>query len=255
MQLNDFVKLLRSPINGSLLIKINNELYDSERNKFQIRNDIPRFVDSDNYSNSFGYQWNLHNKTQLDSYTKLPISYNRLFSVTNWNSILVNEIILEAGSGAGRFTEVLLNTGAEVFSFDYSNAIEANKFNNGSKPNLNLFQGDIYAIPFSNSFFDKIICFGVLQHTPDPEKAFKNLCNYLKPEAEIAIDIYRADIISFFQWKYLLRPITKRMDKIRLYKIVSVVVPILLPITKLLRKYLGKIGARISPIVEYSFLG
>ena len=82
---------------------------------------------------------------------------------------------MEAGSGAGRFTEVLLQTGAEVFSFDYSNAVEANLSNNGEKLNLHLFQGDILNIPFPEEYFDKVICLGVLQHTPDPEKAFISL--------------------------------------------------------------------------------
>ena len=35
-----------------------------------IKNGIPRFVPYDNYSDSFGYQWNIFIKTQLDSYTK-----------------------------------------------------------------------------------------------------------------------------------------------------------------------------------------
>ncbi len=73
---------------------------------------IPRFVSLEPDDDSFGYQWNVHRKTQLDSYTGLPISRNRLFSVTKWPDKLEGELILEAGSGAGRFTEVLLQTGA-----------------------------------------------------------------------------------------------------------------------------------------------
>jgi len=79
---------------------------------------IPRFVFAETYADSFGYQWSIHRKTQLDSYTGLPISRNRLFTVSGWSEHLEGERILEAGSGAGRFTEVLLQTGADVFSFD-----------------------------------------------------------------------------------------------------------------------------------------
>lgn len=39
------------------------------------------------------------------------------------------------------YLDLFLNTGADVFYFDYSNAIEANKINNGNKANLHLFQG------------------------------------------------------------------------------------------------------------------
>lgn len=38
--------------------------------------------------------------------------------------------ILEAGSGGGRFTEVLIKSGALVDSFDFSKAVEANYKNN-----------------------------------------------------------------------------------------------------------------------------
>ena len=35
---------------------------------------IPRFVPVENYTTSFGYQWSIHKKTQLDSYTEPNIT-------------------------------------------------------------------------------------------------------------------------------------------------------------------------------------
>jgi SAM-dependent methyltransferase len=223
--------------------------------RYPVIDAIPRFVSADNYTGSFGYQWNIHSKTQLDSYTGLSISRSRLFAVSGWSEHLEGEEILEAGSGAGRFTEVLLQTGAHVFSFDYSSAVTANQMNNGNNPNLHLFQGDIFNIPFPYYSFNKVICLGVLQHTPDPEMAFRCLASYVKPGGELVIDIYRAGFLAGMQWKYLLRPVTKRINKERLYKYISVAVPILIPITRLMRKFFGRAGARISPIVEYTHLG
>jgi SAM-dependent methyltransferase len=222
---------------------------------YPVQGGIPRFVTAENYAGSFGYQWNMHRKTQLDSFTGLPLSRHRLFTVSGWSEHLPGEQILEAGSGAGRFTEVLLQTGADVFSFDYSNAVEANLLNNGDKANLHLFQGDIFKIPFSQAMFDKVICLGVLQHTPEPERAFGSLASQVKPGGELVIDIYKASFLSWFQWKYLLRPMTKRMNKETLYKSVAFVVPVLLPFTRLMRRLFGRAGARLSPIVEYSYLG
>ena len=34
-------------------------------NQWPIKSGIPRFVESDNYASSFGYQWNKHYNTQL----------------------------------------------------------------------------------------------------------------------------------------------------------------------------------------------
>ncbi len=213
---------------------------------------IPRFVPVENYTASFGYQWNIHKRTQLDSYTGLPLSSQRLFAVTQWSNQLKGQKILEAGSGSGRFTEILLQTGAEIFSFDYSNAVEANFHNNREKQNLHLFQGDIYNIPLEKSSFDKVICLGVLQHTPDPEKAFICLSNYVRPGGELVIDVYRADIVAYLQWKYILRPFTKRLNKEFLYKIISTITPHLMPLAAFLRKVAGRVGARLVPVFDYS---
>ena len=216
---------------------------------------IPRFVPSENYTASFGFQWNTHRRTQLDSYTGIPISRSRLFQISGWPANMEGQLLLEAGSGAGRFTEVLLETGAAVFSFDYSTAVEANWANNRNSTNLHLFQADILNMPFCKGCFDKVICIGVIQHTPDPERAFKSLAGQVRVGGELLIDVYRKSLIPLIHWKYLLRPLTKRMDKKTLYKIVSFMVPILLPLTILLRRIAGRVGVRLMPIVEYSHLG
>jgi SAM-dependent methyltransferase len=223
--------------------------------RFPIVRGIPRFVPAENYAGSFGYQWNVHRRTQLDSYTGLPISADRLFSVTGWPRSMQGQVILEAGSGAGRFTEVLLATGAEVYSFDLSSAVDANYANNGRLRNLHLFQASIDRIPFPKRHFDKVMCLGVLQHTPDPEKSFSHLVEMVRPGGEIVIDIYALDALALLQWKYVLRPITKRMNGERLYRTIERAVPLLLPTARVLGKLLGRAGRRVMPIVEYSHLG
>jgi len=222
---------------------------------FPIKNNIPRFVSVDNYAESFGYQWNIHAKTQLDSYTGTSISHDRLFQVTGWPENMEGQMILEAGSGAGRFTEILLGTGATIFSFDYSIAVDANWENNGESQNLNLFQGDIYNIPLKKGKFDKVMCLGVIQHTPDPKKAFNSLAEQVCPNGELVVDVYTRSAISLLQWKYIFRPITKHMNKEHLYKIISTIVPAMLPVAIFMRHIAGKVGARLMPIVEYSHLG
>ena len=221
---------------------------------FPIRGGIPRFVSNSGYATSFSLQWNRHAQTQLDRYSGLPISRSRLFSVTEWKDDLAGERILEAGSGAGRFTEVLLRTGAALYSFDYSDAVEANYANNGDQANLTLFQGDIFRIPLPPASFDKVLCLGVLQHTPDPPAAFRSLAQMVRPGGELVIDVYAKTLAARLQWKYALRPITCRMEKERLYRLVSRWTPPLITLARLFRAMGGRIGARLLPIVEYSHL-
>lgn len=69
------------------------------------------------------------------------------------------------------------------------------------------------------------------------------------------IDAYTRNFAAWLQWKYILRPITRRMRKDTLYRLIEVVAPPLVPIAKLRRRVAGRLGARLVPIVEYSHLG
>ncbi|HYN08262.1 MAG TPA: class I SAM-dependent methyltransferase [Vicinamibacterales bacterium] len=222
---------------------------------YSIDQGVPRFVSPENYAGSFGLQWLAHRRTQLDSSTGVPISRTRFFSVTGWPADLRGERVLEAGSGAGRFTEVLASTGATIYTFDYSRAVEANFLNNGGAPNVHLFQADIFEIPVERASFDRVLCLGVLQHTPDPPRAFRALASCLRPGGELAIDVYTKSLSARLQWKYLLRPLTTRMDAAKLHRLVEKLVPPLVAPTAFLKRLGGRAGARLSPILEYSQLG
>jgi SAM-dependent methyltransferase len=222
---------------------------------YPVVNGVPRFVQREHYAQSFGLQWNTHRKTQLDSYTGLPLSRNRLFQVTCWPQVLRGQTILEAGSGAGRFTEVLVSTGAEVLSFDLSTAVDANHANNGHHPNLLIFQADMSEIPVRPLSVDKVICLGVLQHTPDPAAAFRRLTAHVRPGGELVVDVYAARMRSLISWKYALRPLTKRVNRERLHSIIAAVTPPLVPLSARLHRLAGRWGSRLLPIVQYDHLG
>lgn len=92
-------------------------------------NGIPRFVSSENYASSFGFQWTMQAQTQLDKFNGTTISRDRFFGETGWPSQLYGQTILEVGSGAGRFTQIALETGADVYSLDYTQAVDVNLAN------------------------------------------------------------------------------------------------------------------------------
>lgn len=182
---------------------------------------IPRFVESANYADSFGFQWTKFSRTQLDEHLGAPISAERFANETRWPSSLAGERILEAGSGMGRFTRCAAATGAEIFSFDYSGAIDANYANNRHLPNVHFLQGDIRKPPFAPETFDRIFCFGVLQHTPNPELSFKSLLRLTRPGGELVSDVYRKSWKTFFWGQYYLRVITRRIPPGKLFPIVE----------------------------------
>lgn len=202
---------------------------------------IPRFVPVENYASSFGYQWIKHARTQYDSYTGVNVSEKRFFDETKWGRDLSGQIILEAGCGSGRFTEQALSTGATVVSFDYSYAVEANYQSHAQRENVLIVQADIYRMPFRTDFFDKLYCFGVLQHLPDPRGGFMKLIPHLKKGGSLAVDVYRrkAPWIQIFNTKYWVRPFTKRMQPSQLYNALSAYVKFMWPIMGILNSIPG----------------
>jgi len=181
-------------------------------------------VPSDNYAASFGFQWNRYERIQIDKLMGNSLSRDRWDATTGWAKRLAGDRILEAGCGAGRFTEFAVETGAEVYSFDLSDAVEANHRNNGDAANLHLLQASIYEIPLRRESFDKIFCLGVLQHCPDVRKAFLSLIPYLKPGGEIVVDVYQMHG-AIPPLKYWVRPLVARMKTETIYKLLSRTIP------------------------------
>ena len=158
---------------------------------YPVINRIPRFVPLENYASSFGLQWNAYRRTQLDSYTGLPISKSRLTRLAGGSlDIFKEKTVLEAGCGAGRFTEIMLQEGANVFAVDISTAVEANYLNCNAYPNYFVCQADILELPLLPEQFDVVVCVGVIQHTPDPERSIRVLCSHVKPGGLLILDHY-----------------------------------------------------------------
>jgi SAM-dependent methyltransferase len=216
-----------NPATGKPLSRDGDWLTDEDGQRFPIVTGVPRVCEADNYTSNFGTQWNLFRETQLDAPGEQSgTSERRFFAETAWDApALAGLDVLEVGSGAGRFSQVVLNrTQANLYSVDYSSAVEANFKNNGAiaPGRLHLFQASIYEMPFRDDSFDKVFCLGVLQHTPDFEASVRNLVRKAKPGGEIVVDFYC--IRGFWTkitGKYLLRPFTRRMDQQRLYRLVE----------------------------------
>jgi SAM-dependent methyltransferase len=247
--------LLRCPTHGEPLSASGSMLDCPQEHSFPVRDGIPRFVFDEEYSKSFGFQWERHAETQLDSHNGFHFSRERWFRCTRWPDRMDGELMLEAGSGPGRFTEVAATTGAILYTFDFSRAIDVNRANHATLPSVTFLQADMTRPPFAPESFDRVFCMGVLQHTPDPGKSFSSLARLVRPGGSLAIDVYQKTAIALFHWKYALRPLTTRLNPALLYGICERAVPPLLPAWKFLRRIGGRYATRLLPIVSYSQLG
>jgi SAM-dependent methyltransferase len=210
--------------------------------RFPVVRGIPRFVDRANYARSFGLQWNRFKRTQLDKFSGLDFSRRRFFETTAWPEDMGGQLILDAGCGAGRFTEIALQSGAEVVAFDLSDAVEANNENNGCT-RLHIVQADIVQPPFRSARFD-------------PAKSFAALVPLMKPGAQLAIDAYASNTSRKMNFEERvsasLRRYTVRMEPEELMRWTVRWVSLLLPIKRFLRHCLP-LGRRINQIIPIRY--
>jgi 2-polyprenyl-3-methyl-5-hydroxy-6-metoxy-1,4-benzoquinol methylase len=191
---------------------------------FPVIEGLPRFVEADNYAASFGFQWQAHARDQLDSATGATLSRDRFFRGTKWPERMEGELVLEAGCGSGRFTEVLLSTGARVVSFDYSAAAQVTQRAFAAR-GAEVCQASIYEMPYRPASFDRVFCFGVIQHCPDVKKAFTSLVEMVKPGGHLAVDVYDRRRL-WLNARYRVRWFTRRMNKERLHRWCQTIVPL-----------------------------
>ena len=247
-----------NPASGTLLRKgyQNGQVVyiDEDGSVFPYWNDILEFESGNNYTDTFGFQWSQFRSTQIDEVQGFNDSELRFFATTGWTpGELGNNSVLEVGCGAGRFTSVLLNrTQASVYSIDYSDSINVARDNNEKFLNrLRLARASVYRIPFPDRSFDKVVCLGVLQHTPSVEKSLISLIRKVKPGGELVVDFYPLKgWYTKIHCKYLLRPLTTRMQPERLLKLLSKIMPLIIRLFDLLCILRLGILTRFLPIAD-----
>ncbi|MEO5360118.1 MAG: methyltransferase domain-containing protein [Nitrospirota bacterium] len=219
-----FKNIFRCPDTGEILKDDGDAFISVSGRRWPIVNNIPRFVDTDMYVDSFSFEWKLHAHTQIDSLTGTNSSEDFFVQKTGLSPDEVKgKLILDAGVGAGRFSDILSKWGANVVGIDLSYAVEAAYRNHLSSKNVIIAQADIGKPPFAPETFDFIVSIGVLHHTPDTRAYFKALVPLLKPGGEICIWVYPAE------GNYLTRaawiPFTSKIPTKLFYKWCQIFVP------------------------------
>ena len=222
---------------------------------FPVVGAIPRFVPKENYAESFGLQWNRFASTQIDSKVGTDRSEIRFREETLWGERdLTGKLVLDAGCGSGRFSEIALKLGASLIAVDYSSAVEASR-QNLTAPDKLIVQGDLAALPMLDQTFDYIYCIGVLQHTSEPARIVKELLRCLKIGGEITLTFYENSSWHVLWYsKYVIRPLTKRLPKALLLKIIERTSSVWFPLTSFLFSLPGNLsrGFRfLIPIANY----
>jgi SAM-dependent methyltransferase len=222
--------------------------------EYPILRGIPRFVSADNYTASFGMQWNVFRDSQVDSQTGAHRSEERFDAELGWSSeFLKGRTVLDAGCGAGRFAEIAAARGAELVALDYSSAIDAAAQTLRHFPNVDLVQGNMLEPPFREGSFDAAYSIGVIQHTPDPARAIERVVRCVTPGGRFGLTIYGRRPWTKLNGKYLLRPITRRLPGPTLLTLIEKAMPVLFPLTDRLFRLpvIGRVASFAIPVSNY----
>ncbi len=185
----------------------------TQRAVASVQGGIPRFVaPGADYAESFGYQW--HRWRNLRNHLHSPGFGLRqeIMQRTHFDQFdLSGQRLLECGMGAGDDTGVLLGLPlAELHAFDLSRSVER-AYADLHDPRLRIFQGSIYDIPYPDGAFDVVYCHRVLQHTPDPQAALRQICAKVRPGGLLFAHAYKRSARHMAEWRYKYRWLTRRL--------------------------------------------
>jgi SAM-dependent methyltransferase len=217
--------------------------------KFPLVNGVVRFVDKQHYAGSFGFQWLKHDRTQLDSENSRRSEADFIRRTGLKKEDLAGKLVLDVGCGMGRYAEVASRWGARIVGIDLSEAVEAAAANLAGR-DVNIFQADVFSLPFAPESFDYIYSLGVLHHTPSCENAFKGLTQFLKPGGGIAIWLY-SGYHKWYRMSDFYRRVTRRMPRKLLHSLCYFSVP-LYGIHRALR-VIPVVGTAASAALAYLF--
>jgi SAM-dependent methyltransferase len=215
---------------------------------------IPRFVETEGYTGSFGMQWNRFREVQIDTSTGHSDSQRRFDYETTWTeNDLKGRWVLDGGCGAGRFAEVAAARGPRLVAMDFSSAIDAAAKTVERFSNVNLVQGNLLEPPFKPGAFDFVYSIGVVQHTPDPPAVLRNLVGVTRPGGRFSMSIYARRPWTKLNTKYLIRPLTRRLPQETLLRAIERVMPFVFPVTDRLFRMpvVGRLAKFTIPVATY----
>ncbi len=161
---------------------------------YPIINGVPRFVSEEYYASSFGFEWHRWPRVQFESENvNSPMqghTLNMWRRITEAPLDMSGKMIVEFGSGPGRFLDIVRRNGGQAVGIDLSLAVDVARQNFASDPDVLVVQGDITEPPFRDEVFDGGYSIGVLHHTPNPITGLKALAKTIKSHGWVACSVY-----------------------------------------------------------------
>jgi SAM-dependent methyltransferase len=212
---------------------------------------VPRFVASEHYVGSFGYQWRRHRKTMLAS-ARRGDSEKEFREKTGLRpEDVAGKLVLDVGVGNARFAQIVAGWGGRVVGVDLSLAVLSAKKNLARTGGESLVaQADLFRLPLREGIFDVVYSIGVLHHTPSTRAAFRAIAPFVKPGGTAVVGIYE-DFSRYFECSARYRRYTTAMSHSLLHLLSHAAIPAY-EVLKLGRRALG--ATRASQLERALFI-
>ena len=107
----------------------------------------------------------------------------------------VDATVHEIGCAEGNSTKRLARLLPASASFSASELIDDQvRVARKANPNVDIIQADVYDMPHADRSFDLIFLLEVLEHTPDPELALRNIRRLVAPGGWLIVGVPREPI-------------------------------------------------------------
>jgi uncharacterized protein YbaR (Trm112 family)/SAM-dependent methyltransferase len=103
---------------------------------------------------------------------------------------LRGKVVVDAGSGNGRYAYTASQFAGELVALDLSQAVESSFQNLRHLPNAHVVQGDILNPPLCKASIDHVYSIGVLMITGDTRLAVETLGQLVKPGGTLTAHVY-----------------------------------------------------------------
>lgn len=147
---------------------------------------------------NFGYEWDHYANLGWESAT--GVNDSSADESFRWfhhklmldKSDIDGKVVLDAGCGNGRYSQIASLLGSQIISIDITRAVDVTFKNlNSEKKLAQVYQADILHLPFKPETFDVVFTIGVIQHTGAPLLAVENLASLVKKKGLLSVRTYR----------------------------------------------------------------
>ena len=200
---------------------------------FPVRDGVPRFTkgvtDTAAY---FGYMWGEQANTVVPPTTASPY---HLAAMQDALGVPPFEgLILDGGCGEGiDLAMVALDPHCEIIGVELSDGgVNTSVARTRGLTRAHVVQGDLLKIPLADDTFDGAYSYGVVHHTPDPQRAVREMARTLKPGAPLLLYVYEDFSDRSLAWRLALaaansvRVVTTRLPPALLMRICRMLSPV-----------------------------